>query len=288
MLILVLVVVGPLTCAWLIAAGRRATVADRVRSLGPRSRWRVPERLRTRLVDALRDADLAWTPEETVGYWGIAAAAVALLAGAVAPLLALPAVLAVGMAGPVALVFARSRRERAFVAGLPAALEQVAAELRGGGTVAAAVDRLADAGGAVAVDLRRVHVRTQLGLPLADALAGWPADHDAPGVRAAAGALAVATTMGGRAADAIDGLASSLRHRIDAVAEAHSLSAQARLSAVVVGAAPLGYLAFSAMVDPGAVTALVATGVGRVCLVVGLGLEALAGLWIRRILRSAG
>ena len=72
MLTLVLVVVGPLTCAWLIAAGRRAAVADRVRSLGPRSRWRVPERLRTRLVDALRDADLAWTPEEAVGYWGIA------------------------------------------------------------------------------------------------------------------------------------------------------------------------------------------------------------------------
>ncbi len=133
-----------------------------------------------------------------------------------------------------------------------------------------------------------MHQRTQLGLPLAQALAGWPADHDAPGVRAAAGALAVAATMGGRAADAIDGLASSFRHRLDAVAEARSLSAQARLSAVVVGAAPLGYLAFSALVDPAAVTALVDTGVGRVCLLVGLGLEALAALWIRRILRSAG
>jgi len=240
------------------------------------------------LADALRDADLSWTPEEAVGYWGIAGAAAALLAAALAPVLAAPAVLAVGAAGPVALVFARSRRERAFVAGLPAALEQVAAELRGGGTVAAAVDRIAAEPGAVSADLRRVHVRTQLGLPLADALAGWPADHDAPGVRAAAGALAVATTLGGRAADAIDGLASSLRHRLDAVAEARSLSAQARLSAVVVGAAPLGYLAFSAMVDPAAVTALVGTGLGRVCLVVGLALEALAGLWIRRISRSAG
>ncbi|HEY3670484.1 MAG TPA: type II secretion system F family protein [Acidimicrobiia bacterium] len=288
MLTLVLVVVGPLTCTWMIAAGRRAAVADRARSLGPRSRWRVPARVRVRLVDALRDADLAWTPEEAVGYWGIAAAAVALLASAVAPVLAVPAVSAVALAGPVTLVFARSRRERAFVAGLPSALEQVAAELRGGGTVAAAVDRLATQRGAVSADLRRVHVRTQLGLPLADALAGWPVDHDAPGVRAAAGALAVATTMGGRAADAIDGLASSLRHRLDAVAEARSLSAQARLSAVVVGAAPVGYLAFSAMVDPGAVTTLVATGVGRVCLVVGLGLEALAALWIRRILRSEG
>ena len=288
MLTLALVVVGPLTCAGLITAGRRAAVADRARVLGPRSRWRLPSRVRVPLVSALRDADVAWTPEAAIEYWGIGVVAAGLLAVALSPVLVVPAVLAVVVAGPVALVLTRTRRERAFATGLPVALEQVAAELRGGGTVANAIDRLALGSNAVAADLRRVHVRTRLGLSLADALGGWPVDHDAPGVRAAAGALAVATTMGGRAADAIDGLASSLRHRLDAVAEARSLSAQARLSAVVVGAAPLGYLAFSAMVDPAAVTALVATGVGRVCLVVGLALEALAALWIRRILRSAG
>ena len=152
----------------------------------------------------------------------------------------------------------------------------------------AAVERLAGDPGAVGPDLASVHVRTQLGLPLDDALAGWPPEHDVPGVRAAAGALSVAAAMGGRAAEAIDGLAASLRHRLDAIAEAHALSAQARLSAVVVGAAPLGYLAFSAMVDPRAVTALIDTGVGRVCLSVGLAWKVLAAIWIRRILRSAG
>jgi Flp pilus assembly protein TadB len=64
------------------------------------------------------------------------------------------------------------------------------------------------------------------------------------------------------------------------------LSAQTRLSAVVVGAAPLGYLAFSALVDPRSLGVLVGTGVGRVCLVVGLALEGLAALWMRRIVRS--
>jgi tight adherence protein B len=287
-LTLALAIVGPLACAGLVAAGRRAAVADRARSLGPQPRWRLPARARIPLADALLAADLAWTPEEAVEYWVIGMAAVALLAAALSLVMAVPALLAVGAGGPVALLFARHRREQVFAAGLPVALEQVAAELRGGGTVAAAVERLAAMPGAVAGDLRRVHGRTRLGVPLADALAGWPTEHDAPGVRAAAGALSVAATMGGRAADAIDGLASSLRHRLDAIAEARSLSAQARLSAVVVGAAPLGYLAFSALVDPTGVTALVATGVGRVCLVLGLGLEALAGLWIRRILRSAG
>ena len=88
------------------------------------------------------------------------------------------------------------------------------------------------------------------------------------------------------AADAIDGLASSLRHRLDASAEARALSAQSRLSAIVVGAAPIGYLAFSGLVDPGLGALVVGTGVGRVCLVVGLALEGLAALWIRRIVRS--
>ena len=65
-----------------------------------------------------------------------------------------------------------------------------------------------------------------------------------------------------------------------------SLSAQARLSAMVVGASPLAYLVFSALVDPGSVGVLVGTGPGRVCLVVGLLLEALAALWMWRILAS--
>jgi tight adherence protein B len=237
-------------------------------------------------VVALRDADLSWTPEEAVEHWAIALVAVALLAAALSPVLLLPGVAATLAAAPVALAIARGRRERNFASGLPAALEQVAAELRGGGTVAAAIVRVAESHGPVASDLRRVDTRTRLGLALPVALAGWPVDHDAPGVRAAAGALSVAATMGGRSADAIDGLASSLRHRLDAVAEARSLSAQARLSAIVIGAAPLGYLVFSALIDGGSVTALVDTGVGRVCLGLGLGLEALAALWIRRILRS--
>ena len=287
MLTFAVALAGPLVCAALVNGGRRAAVSDRVRTLGPRARWRIPARWRGWFVGALADADVRWEPEQAVEYWLIGTAGAGLFAAALAPALVIPVIVATAAAGPVALRLARSRRERAFVAGLPHVLEQIAADLRGGGTVATAIERVAEGGGAVAADLRRVLVRTQLGLPLADALAGWPAEHDVVGVRATAGALSVAAAMGGRAADAVDGLAASIRHRLDAIAEARALSAQARLSAVVVGAAPLGYLAFSAMVDPRAVTALIDTGVGRVCLVIGLGLEALAALWIRRILGSA-
>jgi Flp pilus assembly protein TadB len=67
--------------------------------------------------------------------------------------------------------------------------------------------------------------------------------------------------------------------------EAHALSAQARLSAFVVGGAPVAYLVFVSLTDPGSLDALLATNAGRACLVVGLALEGLAGLWMRALLK---
>ena len=103
MLTLVLAVVGPIACAGLVRAGRRAAAADRVRDLGTRSRWRIPARWRGPLSRALHDADVPWTPEQAVEHWAIGVAAVGLLAAAFAPTLAMPAALAVALAGPVAL-----------------------------------------------------------------------------------------------------------------------------------------------------------------------------------------
>ena len=285
MLTVVIALVGAATSAALVRAARRAAAGDRLRS-SRATRWRVHRRIRPQLARALERADIARTPEEAVELWAIGVLAVVVVTMAVAP-----GMLVVGLAGaigagPAAVWLARERRERRFARALPGALEQVASELRGGGTVQSAVTRLASAESVVAPDFRRVCTRTELGLSLVDALQTWPEAHDAPGVRAAAGAFAVASTLGGGAADAIDGLASSLRQRLDAADDARALSSQARLSAVVVGAAPIGYLVFSSLVDPRAVGVLVGTGVGRVCLVIGLALEALAALWIRRIVRS--
>jgi tight adherence protein B len=281
-------VLGSSACVVLVRAARRAELGERVSHLRANRRWRVPGRLRAPLARALHDADVRAEPEAAVQVWAVAVVTVALVASWIAPVMAVPAAVGGALAGPLALRLLRDRRERRFGAHLPGALEQVAHELRGGGTVAGALGRLGDGDGPVADDVRRVIARTRLGLGLHDALAAWPAEHPTGAVRAAAGALAIANGMGGRAGHAIDGLASSLRDRLDAAAEAHALSAQSRLSAIVVGAAPVGFLAFSGLVDPSSVTTLIGTGVGRVCLVVGLALEGLAALWIRRIVRSEG
>ena len=94
-------------------------------------------------------------------------------------------------------------------------------------------------------------------------------------------------SVGGACAVALEGLGESLRAREATIREAHALSAQARISAFVVGgAAPVAYLVFVSLADPGPLDLLVTTNPGRACLMVGLLLEGLAALWMRALLRS--
>jgi tight adherence protein B len=287
MLSVALAVAGPIAVAALVAGARRAATTERARALGHRRRWRLPERVRSVVVRALADADLSLEPEPAVEFWAGATGAAGLVAAAMSPGLVLPAVVVTIAGGPAFVWVLRTRAHGRYAGALPLALEQIAAHLRGGGTLGHGVAALAGGDGPLAGDMRRVQARADLGVGLADALAAWPVERDVGDVRAVAGALAVAETLGGRSAHALDGLAASLRDRIGAAAEARSLSAQARMSAVVVGAAPLAYLVFSALVDPGSVGLLVGTAAGRVCLVAGLLLEAAGALWMRRILASA-
>ena len=196
------------------------------------------------------------------------------------------------VAGPVALRIASGRADERVVGALPTALDRIAAELRVGGTVPEAIRAFSlDDGalddGALAPDLRRVATRMDLGIGLNDALANWRRERPLAGVDAVAGALSVAGSLGGSSAGALEGLAASLRARHAATSEARALSAQARASAVVVGLAPVGYLAFASAADPGSVSVLLDRGVGRVCLVLGLAMEACAALWMRALLRRS-
>ncbi len=277
---------GGLVALVLVRSARRVEAGQQARSLAGPRRWRLPSGARTWLIRALDDAALTFEPEAACELWLAGVLGVAIPTAALAPGLGVAAALGALVAGPMALRVARGRARRRLVAALPGALEHVAAGLRGGATVDEAVDAIGAGNGPLAPDLRRVRARASLGPGLADALQSWSVERNLSSVRAACGALSVAASVGGPAAGAIDGLAGSLRDRLGAVAEARALSSQARVSAIVVGAAPLAYLGFSAVADPASLSLLVETGAGRVCLVLGLVFEALGVVLMRRIVRS--
>jgi tight adherence protein B len=280
-----MVVLGAIVSGALGRAAWRGPRRERARRLRAREGRVLPPVLRARLVAALARADLDVTPEDAGRGWAVALVVAVMLGGAVAPSAAVAAGLVVLVGGPLALWWARGRGDERVTAALPAALDRVAAGLRAGTTVRDGLAGIADAPGPLGPDLRRLDARCRLGVGLTDALGEWARERPLPPVGAVGGALALAVTVGGASADALDGLGDSLRTRAATVREARALTAQARLSAWVVGAAPLAYLLFVSLADPGSVDALVSTGPGRVCLVTGLVLEGLAALWMRALLR---
>ncbi len=270
----------------LAVAARRAPLADRVRRLRPRRRVPLPASVRERLGAALGRADVDLAPDDAVRLWLLATAVLAGLGAALTTVAAVPFALAGLAGGPAALWWSRHRGDARAAAALPGALDRVAAGLRSGTTVGESLRELAHTPGPLAPDLRRLDARRALGVGLGDALAGWARERPVPGVRSVTGALALAVEVGGSCAVALEGLGESLRARDAAVQEARALSAQARVSAVVVGGAPLAYLAFASAADPASLDLLLTTTAGRVCLIAGLVLEALGAWWMQVLLRG--
>ena len=217
--------------------------------------------------------------------WAIAVA-VALLATAVTG--GGPVLVAVAVAGPVVgLGVTRGRVERLRIRQLPGALDAIAAGLRGGGSLRTAIADAATVGGALGTELDRIASHAAAGRPLAEALTEWSTAAGDPQTRLGAAALVVASEVGGPGADALDAAAGSLRERSAADDEVAALSVQARLSALLLTAAPIGFAFLLTSLDPTSADFLFRTPAGWACIGVGVTLDALGALWMAHLVRRA-
>jgi len=81
--------------------------------------------------------------------------------------------------------------------------------------------------------------------------------------------------------------ANEVRERAALGREVMALSSQARASASVIIAAPVVFAALGLLSSPGVAAFLFRTPAGLACLVVGLGLDAVAAVWIARLARPS-
>ena len=180
----------------------------------------------------------------------------------------------------------RWQTRRHYADGLPSLLDDVARAVRSGSSLAQACAEAAAGSDAVRVELAAVVARADRGLPLATALGHWSRHHPSTDVRLAGAALSLAASAGGAQARAVDGVASTVRERRAMAAEVRAESAQARLSAIVIGLLPIAFLLWALTTDGRTASFLVADPIGWLCLAAGLALEALGALWMRRILKA--
>lgn len=182
----------------------------------------------------------------------------------------------------------RRRTERQIDNDLPGAVEAVARSLRSGASLRQALaDAAGEAPGRLGADLRRLVASAGAGIPLEEALQAWARSCPRPGVHLVAAALVLAAETGGATAQAVEGVAATLRRRQSAAEEALALSAQARASAVVLASAPVAVCAFTVVSGGPSARFLLGTSVGGVCLAAGLALDVVGWWWMTKLMGAA-
>lgn len=184
---------------------------------------------------------------------------------------------------------AEERTGRAFDRELPVLLDAWARHVRGGlAPTTGLVDAVGGSGPAVQRAMAPLITALQRGVSLEEAIAErWP-ERPGPAGPLVTAAVAVARPLGGVRAQGLDAVASTVREHAGLEAEKQVQAAQARVSAVVMTVAPLLFCAFLVLRDSDASAFLLRSPAGVACGALGVGLDLLAGTWMRLAVRRAG
>lgn len=190
---------------------------------------------------------------------------------------------AIAMTRTVIRQHQRARYEQA----VPLALDNLARSLRSGSGVDSALVEVSHRPGPVAADFAAMVNELRLGASMTDALAGWSRRRPLPSVRLAAAALILVLRTGGAPAQALDGVAATVRQSLNARETAHTHATQSRASAWVLTALPLAVTGPMVAFDPSVRAFLLGSTAGAIILVVGLALDAMGAWWMHRLIRGA-
>jgi tight adherence protein B len=240
-----------------------------------------------RLALRLDRAAVAWQPNEWIllcGGLGIGAAVLAsLLSGS---LLAGPPVgVAAGWLGPRAFLSVRAgRRAAVFGAELPDALQLVASGLSSGYSLLQAFDSVVRLGkGPVAAEVGRALAQSRLGTPFEDALEQVADRVGSVDFGWVVMAIRVQREVGGNLADVLLQVAGTIRERAWLRRHVKALSAEGRLSGVILAALPVVIGGYLFLVRPEYVGRLFTTPLGLVMLTAGTVMLGLGMVWMNKI-----
>jgi tight adherence protein B len=91
--------------------------------------------------------------------------------------------------------------------------------------------------------------------------------------------------VGGDLAEVLDRVSQTIRARNHLHRQVKALSAEGRISAVILFALPIVLAGAMRFINPGYIEELTSNTAGFVMLAVGIGLLAVGGLWLRRLVR---
>lgn len=248
-------------------------------------KYHVSKRLKTMIIQA----DVKTTPAMILVTAGVLA-----IVGFVAVSMffdILPLQLAVGgILGylPIGLLgFKRSRRVKAFNAGLPEAIDMMGRALRAGHSMTASINIIAEQSlEPVRSEFNEVFKQQNFGLPLRDAMTQMLDRVPSQDLRVLVTGMLVQKETGGNLAEILDRIANTIRERLKLQGEIKTHTAQGRLTGWILCMLPIVMLIVINMINPGYSSVLINTPIGKLLSYIGIFLLITGGLIIRQIING--
>lgn len=278
---------GPMPGAVEVAGDRElAQTAMVKRAVEATARLAEERGLLEKVERKLEQADLPIRPAEAIFFYVVGLAVFTVLGLALKGLFgAAIALLLIGLA-PMALVNnIASRRQRKFSAQLPDMLQLLASTLRAGFSLLQGADAVADqVEDPMGKELRRVLVEARLGRPVELALEDSARRVNSVDFDWAVMAIKIQREVGGNLAELLDTVSETMVARERLRREIRTLTAEGRISAIVLGILPVAIGLAVYVLNPEYLDPLLNRTLGQVMLVGGIVFGILGFAWMKKII----
>jgi len=178
------------------------------------------------------------------------------------------------------------RRQAAFADQLDDSLQLMASSLRAGHSLLRAVDAVStEAAAPTSEEFARIVNETRVGRDLGAALDEVAERMGSDDFRWTAQAIAIHREVGGNLAEVLDTVGHTIRERNAIRRQVKALSAEGKLSAVVLMALPFGVIAFLSLANPEYLSAFTESLAGYLMIGAGAVLLLVGAFWLRNTVR---
>ena len=185
---------------------------------------------------------------------------------------------------PMFLKFKISRRRKKFVAQLGDTLQLMAGSLTAGYGLGQALDSVArETDAPTSEEFQRVVMETRLGRSLEDALDAMSYRIGAKDFDWVVDAIKIQASVGGNLSEIIAQVGETIRARTRIRRQVDALTAEGKISALVLYTLPFGLFGFIWSSNPDYINPMFSSGIGQVMLGVALTMLSIGGLWLKKL-----
>lgn len=239
----------------------------------------------TKIEGQLERANLPLRPAEAIFFYfaGVVVLGLLLVALTANPFGALIGTILAALVPPATLSFLAKRRQKAFDSLLPDTLQLMASTLRAGYSLMQGLEAVSqEVSEPVGRELRRVVTEARLGRPLEESLEGVAERMDSGDFGWAVMAIRIQREVGGNLAELLVTVAETMTERERLRRDVNALTAEGKISAIVLTLLPIGLGVFIYSVNPGYMEPLFEETIGKILLGGALGLMLFGFWWMKK------